>query len=867
MRFWNRRREDRELAEELRFHLEQERKLRVERGQDPAGALRDFGNVTHTFETAREAWAWSSLERAAQDARFALRMMRKNVAFTALALCALALGIGATTAIFSVVNSVLLRPLRFPAPDRLVMVWELPPHSAHNNVVQTGNFLDWRKRNHSFEDIAAFLQLGTNVESGNGAVQVPGVIVTPGFFEILGVPPMLGRAIRAEDSAPGAPNVTVLSYEFWQRWFGGRPDAIGHRMTVGSSSTEVIGILPPGFRFPTMPRAALYVPLTIDPVLALRDGRNYSTVARLRRGVSLASAVSDMQSLAAQLAAERPYANANWSANVVPLMEQTIGDSRTTLLVLMGAVFFVLLIACANVANLLLMRNTARRREMTVRIALGAGRWRLLHQLAIESLLLSLAGGALGFLLALWGVPALLRMLPAEFPLPRRGEIAVDPAALGFTFLASLACGLFFGMFPALQVNRARTAQGLRASGRHGSVANRAVRNSLVVVEIALALLLVVGAGLMVRSFLTLHAVNPGFRTDQLLAFRMMLLTPANSFEQVMTLRAARVQQMLDRIRALPDVASASSIHLLPMTGMQSGTGYYRADRPAPPPGSGIGGDVSIISTDYFRTMGIRMLAGREFDEHDRAGAPNVVILNQAAAQKFYPGENPIGKRMFVQWGRGPNDVEIVGVSADIRHNGLDNLPLPCVFLPQNQKPSGFASLLVRGRGAPANLINEVKQQVRAVSPSQGIQDIETMDAVLSDSIARPKLEAAILSIFAAVALVLACVGIYAVISYSVQQRTREMGIRLALGAAPGAILSMVLREGVLLAVAGIAAGLAAALMLTRYLSSLLYTVRPTDPSVYAAVSALLAAAAMAGCFVPARRATRVDPAVVLRDE
>ena len=871
MWLWNRRKEDRELAEELRFHLEQEAQLRRERGEDDESARRharrDFGNLARTMEVTREAWAWSALERAAQDVRFALRMMRKSPAFTVLALSALALGIGATTAIFSVVNSVLLRPLRFPDPGRLVMIWERPPGTDHNNVVQTANFLEWRKRNRSFEDIAAIFQIATNVKGDGEAVQVPGMRVTAGFFEILGVPPLLGRAIRAEDDKPGAAPVVVLSYGFWQRWFGGRPDAIGRKILEGAANAEVIGVMPPDFAFPTMPHAALFTAMRIDPVEALRDGRNYSTVARLRRGVTLAAALADMRSIAAQTAVERPYMNAKWSATVVPLMEQTVGESRTTLMVLLGAVFFVLLIACANVANLLLMRNSARRREMTVRIALGAGRWRLLHQLAVESLLLSVAGGALGFLLALWGVPALIGMLPAEFPLPRMSEIAVDPAVLAFTMLTSLVCGLVFGVIPALQWDRAGIGEGLRQGGRHGSAGNRAVRNSLVMAEMALAVLLVTGAGLMLRSFLLLHAVDPGFRTENLLAFRMVLVTPAPSFDQVLALRAERVQQMLERIRALPGVAAASSIHLLPMTGMQSGTSYYRADRPAPPPGNLRGGDVSVVSDEYFRTMGIAMLAGREFDSRDRAGAPKTVILNQTAARKFYPGENPMGKRLSIAWGQGPNVSEIIGVSADIRHNGLNYQPEPCIFVAQAQQPIAYLSLLVRSRGAFRNLIGEVKEQVRAVSPSQGIQDIQSMDTVLSDSIARPKLEAYILGVFGVVALLLACLGIYAVISYSVAQRTRELGIRLALGAGPGSILTMVLREGLLLATAGIGGGLLASLWLTRYLASLLYTIRPTDPFVYAVVSAVLAASAIAGCYVPARRATQVDPAVVLREE
>jgi putative ABC transport system permease protein len=467
-------------------------------------------------------------------------------------------------------------------------------------------------------------------------------------------------------------------------------------------------------------------------------------------------------------------------------------------------------------------------------------------------------------------VPALIHMLPAEFPLPRKGEIAVDPAVLAFTFSVSLGCGLFFGIFPAMQVNRGKISDGLRQGGRHGSAGNRAVRSSLVIAEIALALLLVIGAGLLLRSFLLLNSVDPGFRPDGLTAFRMVVMAPGKTFDQMMSLRAERVRQMLEHIRALPDVASASSIHLLPMTGMQSGSWVHRSDRPAPAPGTEPLAEVSVISGDYFRTMGIRMIAGREFDERDRGSAPWALIINQAAARQFYPSENPIGKHMVVSWGMidpPQKDFEIVGVAADMRQDALDVKPQPCMFLAQTQGPSPYCSLLVRSRGKPAALISEVKEQVRLVSASQGIQDVQSMDTVIGDSIARPKLEVAILGIFGLVALALACVGIYAVISYSVQQRTREMGIRLALGAAPRLILNMVLREGLLLAAAGIGTGLLAALVLTRYLQSLLYTIRPTDPEVYGSVTAVLVVAAAAGCYFPARRATRVDPAVVLREE
>ncbi|HUI53550.1 MAG TPA: ABC transporter permease [Bryobacteraceae bacterium] len=876
MRFWHwilrRRQEDRELDEELRFHIAEETRLREERGEDRAGAARaarrDFGNLTLAKEVTRAMWGWSAVERAVQDLRFALRMMAKSPAFTGLALIALALGIGATTAMFTVVNSVLLRPLSFRDPGRLVTVWERPPDADQNNVVQTQNFLDWRRRNRSFQDIAALFEIPMNLESEGEPVQVPGMLVTAGFFEILATPPLLGRTIRPEDDVRGAPGVVVLDYGLWQRRFGGRKDVLGRKIIIQGGPHEVIGVMPPGFNFPTQAHADLYRPMQINPADAPTDGRNYSTVARLRPGVTLPDAQADMRAIAAQTARERPEMNAKWSASVVPLMDQTVRNSRQTLLMLFGSVTLVLLIACANVSNLLLMRASARRREMTLRVALGAGRWRLAHQLLTESFVLAVAGGLLGLLLAWWGVPAILRMLPAGFPLPRMGEIALDRNVLLFAMLLSLGCGVFFGLLPALQVDRSRVTEALRQGGRHASAGNRRLRGLLVVSEVGLAMLLVIGAGLMLRSFLLLHATDPGFRPERLLTFRMLVVPQQfSSFDELLVRRAAMVRDMLDRIRTLPGVTAASSVHLLPLTGMQSGSWYSRADRPEPPPGSQEGGDVSIVSDDYFRTMGTRLLAGRDFGPRDRMGSPPVAIINQAAARHIFPGENPLGKRLRIWWPPDQGPPEIVGVVADVHNRGLDMKADPCLFLPQGQKPSGFAALVVRTSGDPLAAVAAVKEQIHAAAPHQGTEEIQTMDSVMAGSIARPRLEATILVVFGLVALTLACVGIYAVISYSVEQRTRELGIRLALGAAPMGVLRLVIREGMTLAGAGIVAGFVAALALTRYLATLLFTVRPTDALVYASVSAVLAAAAMAGCYMPARRATRVDPAVVLREE
>jgi putative ABC transport system permease protein len=577
----------------------------------------------------------------------------------------------------------------------------------------------------------------------------------------------------------------------------------------------------------------------------------------------MAQAQQDMEAVAAQTERERPQSNIHWSALVVPLMEQTVGESRETLKVLLGAVLFVLLIACANVSNLLLMRAAGRQREMMVRVALGAGRWRLLHQTAIESLLLALAGGLAGFVLALWGVPALVKTLPAGYPLPRRGEIDVNAAVLWFTIGVSALCGLVFGLFPALQADRARIGEGLKQGGRTGSRGGRGLRNALAAAEVAVAVVLVIGAGLMLRSFVVLNRQDLGFRPDHLLAVRMTLIF--NKYARDLPRRAGVVTQMLDRLRQLPMVESASSNSSLP-TRQSAGSGYNRADRPAPAPGAGKGGDVAVVSDDYFRTMKIPVLAGREFDRRDRIASPSVVVLNRSAARLLFDNEDPIGKPLQVQWA-GATNPQVIGVVEDMRHYGLAIEPQPTLYVCNAQAPSLFTSLLIRTRGDPMNAASAIKEQMRQVDPDQGTADIVPVEQLVSGAIAGPRLQTILLSAFGALALVLACVGIYAVIAYSVAQRTRELGIRLALGAAPAAIRGMVLREGMAVAAIGIGAGLLAAFGLTRYLTTLLYAVKPTDAGVYAAVCAVLALSAAAGCWLPAHRATGVDPAVVLREE
>ena len=804
-----------------------------------------------------------AFERALQDLRYAARTLRKSLGFTVVVLAALALGIGATTTIFTVVKSVLLDRLPFPSPDRLVSLREITPAGRINPSVQTQNFLDWRARKRSFEYIAALQQLPVNVAAEGEAQQVNGLLVSSEFFPLLGVRPLLGRWLNAEDDLPGAPTRVILSFGYWQRHFGADPRIIGRHLTVFGNPAEVIGVMPSGFVLPNI-ATDVFVAAQIDPAFAPRDGRNYQVYGRMRKGVQIAAAQEEMRSLAVQTAAERPDFNARWSATAIPLLADAVHDVRTALLVLLGAVLFLLILCCVNIANLYLMRSYDRSRELSVRHALGASRGRLVHQLVAESLLLTLTGGLLGILLAYAGVRALLAILPLNFPLPRLAQVHVDGLVLLVSLAISVSAALVFGVAPALAADFSNPANSLRQSGRAIAGRRGVLGSALVVAEVALALVLVCGAGLMARSFLEINRVDPGFRPEHLLTMRM-LLVPAK-YGSDLNARAAVVEQMLSKIRALPQVTAAASIHLLPLGGIGSGSGVYRGDRPPPAPGTGRGAGFSVISDGYFRAMGIPLIAGREFDNRDRMGAPLVAVINQAAARVLYGDEDPIGKQLMVDW-NGPPQAQIVGIAADSRFEEMQVEPEPFIFLPNSQRPSLFCGLVVRTVGDPITMTSAVREAMRSVDPQQGVLETSTMEQRITNSVARPRLQTILLGSFGVLALVLACIGIYGVLAYAVSQRMREMGVRLALGATPGTVLGEILSGGVRLTGLGVFIGLGAALALTRYLEALLYSVRPTDPAVFALAIATLLVVAMVACYIPARRAARVDPMVILREE
>jgi len=590
------------------------------------------------------------------------------------------------------------------------------------------------------------------------------------------------------------------------------------------------------------------------------DGRDFQVVARLRRGVGLESARAEMKSIATVTAAEHPSMNAGFSATVTALHEQTVGQIRPLLRVLFAAVLLVLLIACANVANLLLMRALGRDREMSVRLALGAGRWRLAHQLTVESLILTGAGGLLGTVIATWGLRALLATLPADFPLPRVHEIAVDSTVLSFAIIVCVTIGLLFGMVPVFFSGRRDLLESLRSGGRSVAPRQRRFRQIMVVTEIAVALVLVIGAGLMIRSLLRLHQVELGFQPERVVTVRMLLL-PGKPTSQ-----AQVVDAILRRLRTLPQVVSASSIGIPPMAGGNSATWYYRADRPEPPRANRPAGDISIVMSDYFRTMGIPMLMGRDFGDRDRFGGTHVGVLNRSAVQALFGSENPLGKRLTVSW-NDAGQVEIVGVVADIRHRNPQSKPEPCLFLPNTQLPFPLASLVIRTSTDHRLLTPAIKREIHEVDAHQGVAEIETMEERIAAVGAQPRVQTWLVAAFSLIALALACIGIYGVSSYTVSQRTREIGVRVALGADRVRIFRQILSEGLSVAGVGIVIGLGASAVLTRYMATLLYDIKPLDPAVYTSVAALMLIVTAAASYFPSRRAATVDPVVALRDE
>ncbi|HEU0180066.1 MAG TPA: ABC transporter permease [Blastocatellia bacterium] len=804
-----------------------------------------------------------------QDLRYGARMLWKSPGFTLVAVITLAIGIGANTAIFSVIDALMLRPLPFREPDKLFQVWESNVKLGQNQGdASYPNFVDWRDRNQVFEQIAIYSDSTFNLAGAAEPERTEGAIVSPAFFPLLGVKPMLGRVFLPEEDHPNKVFSVVMSERLWRRRFNSDPQIIGRTISLDTESFTVVGVVPNISDLAGLPNDTdVWIPISHGYGFDNRRGHGYLVMARLKPGVTREQAQAEMDRIAGALAMQYPDSNTDRGVRLVPLQEQIVGDFKLALLALLGAVLFVLLIASANVANMLLARAAGRQKEISIRAALGAGRLRLIRQLIAESLVLAGLGGAAGSLLAVWGVYLLVAFGPAE--LPRAGEVAVDMRALGFTFAVSLLTGIIFGLAPALQASRPDLNETLKEGvrGATGGAGHRRVRSLLVVSEIALSLALLVGAGLLMRSFLKLQAVAPGFNPNNMLTMRVSL--EGRNYEKAES-RIAFYNQLLDRIKALPGVQSVGARYHIPLVPADNYANLAfaiegRLSDPANRPTA----YYNTVSPDLFRTMEIPVSKGRPFNEHDDLKAQKVIIINETLARRYFPGEDPIGKRMTLN-DENPKEEDwatIVGVVKDTKPLALEGKPAPEMYLPFAQRPARSMALMIRTTNKPEGVAAAVRRNVLALDRNQLAYGLRTFEGVMSEAVATPRFRASLLGVFAAVALILAMVGVYGVMSYAVTQRTREIGIRMALGAEPRDALKMVLRQGAKLAAAGVAIGSVAAAALTWLIEGLLFDLRAADPVTFATAPLLLAGAALLACYLPARRATKVDPMVALRCE
>jgi putative ABC transport system permease protein len=863
---------ERELTEEIRAHLEMLVELKIEEGLNPVEARRaaliELGGEEQIKELVREAKRGRQLDMLLQDLRYGARMLFKNQGFSSIAITTLALGIGANSAIFSVVDAVLLRSLPYRDPDRLVLVGYTRMNGSFNTA-SVDEFLEWRDQTHVFEQIAAYGFDEADLTGGGEPERLVAGLVSAGLFATLGVSPARGRDFTPGEETAGGPLVVILSDGLWLRRFGGDPQLIGRAITLGGQSRTVIGIMPPGFRF--QEETELWLPLSTNR----QQYPAVSVIARLKPGVMPESVRADLSVILDRRRQASPRRYADAQVRIMGLGESLVGKARLALLVLFGAVAFVLLIACANVANLLLARAAVRRKEMAIRAALGAGRVRLVRQLLTESLLLSLAGGTAGLLLAHWAVKLIVTMSPVD--IWRINESSVNGSVLGFTCLVTILTGLIAGIFPAMQTSKVEINEMLKAQSAAGGARSMRggvgrVLSALMIAELGLALVLLIGAGLMIKSFLHLRAVPKGFNPEGVLT---LTIAPSRAkYPQGSPQRGVYYQEVLDRVRSLPGVESASlTTHSLPFSGLGR-IGYFQVEgRPPFEPGKEPIVSLNFISPEYFQTMGIEIRAGRSFDARDGAAAPKVAIISQTMAQRFFPGENPIGHRLV-----GEPFLTIVGVADDTRLHGLDREIYPEFYLPYTQNLNGWGvlRLMVRASSsihnsdnpsAMANLATSIRNQVRVIDSNEPVSQIVTMQELLSNSVAERRFRMLLLSVFAALALLIASIGIYGVISYAVSQQTHEVGIRMALGASTGDVTMLMIWRAMRLTLIGVALGLTVAFALTRVLRNLLFSVSATDPVVFALIALLLIGVALIASYIPARRATKVDPIMVLKSE
>ena len=869
-----RERVDSELDDELRFHLERQIAENMAAGmlreEARCAAMREFGGVDQIREECSDMRRVNWLQDFAQDVRYGLRMLRKLPGFTAVAIITLALGIGANTAIFSIVYAVLLRPLPYPHPDQLVSVTMADPQAGiPSNGTSYDNFREWRDQNHVFTELAAFQFHQLTLIGYGEPLSIDTAVITPGMFSVFGVKPLAGRTFVPADGNNGAPAVVVLSENLWRDRFGSDPKIIGTSITLDKKSYTVIGVAPASFRYPPLTSTEhIWIPLQQDPVFGPwmdRPGGHWlRVIARVKAGISLAQAQSEMDTIDARLAKKYPSENTGWVIRLVPLQQQMVGNVKVALIVLLGCVGLVLLIACANVSNLLLARATSRMKEMALRAALGAGRARIIRQLLTESGVLGLVGGALGVLLAYGSVHALASLLPSN--LPQASTIRVDGAVLTFAFALSIVASLLFGLAPTLFAARSDLHTSLKEGGRSSEEgARHLMLGFLAVSEIALAMVLLVAAGLLVHSFLTLTSVNPGFNVQGLTKSEVDLpLFEYSEPEQWV----AFSDELLRRLQALPGMHDTAEAVPLPLANGFINLAFDIVGTPPPRPETVRTGDFVSVSPNYFRVMGIPLLRGRWFTDQDRDSSPRVTVISEALAQMYFPNQDPIGKQLsFGLPPAGEVRREIVGIVGDVRDVGLNQAPGPMMYAPLAQSPFWGTEIVVRSTLGPASTLANIRDQAHAIDKDLPVADVERMSDAISASVQQPRFRTMLLSLFGAIALVLAAAGIFGVMSYSVSRRTHEIGIRIALGASSGNVTRLVLTESGRLVLIGLAVGIPSGLALARFLHTLLFGVSPADPVTFLAVAVVLGLVALAASYVPTRRALQAEPLVAPRHE
>ena len=801
------------------------------------------------------------MEILLKDIRYAIRSLIRKPGFVAIAVITLGLGIGANTAMFTVVNAVLLRPLSFPEPEQLVLLEGVNPSKGiTQSNMSIPDILDWQKQSQSFESIAGYVVGGVLLTSGDETERVRAAGVSDDFFRMFRTNAMLGRVIQPDDTSEGREPVVVLSDGLWQRRFGSDPNIIGTKVTMSGQSTTIVGVMPPGFDYPAQSEA--WAPFALDPKDQPRDNRFVNVTTRLKPGVTIAQAQTEMDMISQRLAQSYVETNTGWGVKLTNLRDSLVGNLRTSLLILLGAVAFVLLIACANVANLLLARATFRQKEIAVRTALGASRLRIVRQLLTESLLLSIVSGIIGLLLSVWLTRLLIVISPANSP--RFDEIGFDANVFLFTLAVTILTAFLFGLAPALQLSRPAMNETLKEGGRQGSFSRNRTGSLLMVTEIALSFMLLVGAGLLIKSFFRLSEVQPGFNPDNVLTMRMTL--PTGKYKQGEP-RAQIYSQIIESVKSTPGVQSAGATLSLPLGGdtYNVGRSVIREGRPETPD-EALNATYLPVTPDYFRTLQIPLKSGRTFTENDNNQSPKVIIVNETMARQLWPGESPLGRSVKV-WRDEKFPREIVGVVGDVK-SSLDTDTPTQMYVPYAQDATwGSLTLAVRTTGEPTALAGAVRNAIRSVEKGVPTYNLKTMDDVVATSAAPRRTPMLLFTAFAGVALLLAMLGIYGITTYYVTQRTHEIGIRMALGAQLRDVLRLVLSRGMLLAIAGVVLGLVGSFLVTRYLTTLLFGVQPVDLMTFAAVSFVLIAVALIACYIPARRATKVDPLVALRYE